>query len=1117
MPQIPNEPLDKDRLHSIGLSGPSPEKFEPSLRHPAISVIVAFSDHTPLDPIVDALARQTAGAAAEYILVDASQVLDERTVCRKVYQAAADGLDIRYHRIKRGGRAKANNYGIYQSTAELVLLLADDFIPTPGLVAEHLALHARQPERNIVGIGPGIFDPKMKVRKFMRWLDDSGELMGVSFLHGNSGIPDNYFCAANTSAKKTLLFAAGLFDEDFPYDAWDDYELGIRLSRIGMKSVYLPAAIAHHLHDIPVRERRRAMRNAGESAALFERKHPGLCAWREKFREDPWRLEMAAWRALLKALVLHDRQALDRYYRLTLDRSFVAAYRRHAADPRTLQAKALLLAGQTARAEDLYEQLCAHGKGDAESWANLGKIHCLREAWDQAERCCRKALALDPALAEAFACLGSVQEARGNPAGAIASYRRSVELKPAVGETHRMLANALLASNRPGEAVVHLRQAIQFGSQHPGIYDNLGRALAETGETDEAAMALRAGLRIDPADPALRDRLKNVLSKLDDYSDWILRYDTLTEDDRVAIKRHLAALPGRPCISLLVPLGNVPAHILRAMIDSVLRQFYPDWELLLAGDDAALARARGIMGRFPDPRIRLLAAVHGEPTPAAMNRALEQARGDYCAWLDADGVLTEHALYAVACELNRNPRTELLYSDEDRLDERGRRGDPDFKPDWNPDLLLSNNYLARLCAYSTARLRALGGWRPETGDGAEWDLALRAAEQLPPGDIRHIPHVLYHARTAMPEADAIPILRAHLARCDIPAEAVLNTHGRPQIRYPIPTPPPRVSLIIPTRNGYDILSRCIESISSRTTWPNYEIIVVNNQSDDPRTLEYLKQLERRPDFKVLPYDALFNYSAINNFAVRHASGDVIGLLNNDIAVITPDWLEEMVGHALRPEIGAVGAMLYYPDDTIQHAGVILDFSSGAGHAVHRFNRFPRGHRGPRDRALQVQNLSAVTAACLVMRRDVYEQVDGLDEALRVAFNDVDLCLRLRARGYRILWTPHAECYHHEHYSRGVDDTAGKRKQTAQEFNFLKERWGSDSASTADFSYNPNLALTKGDFALAFPPRASNPWSAWQTPVRKENAEAKSERNAACPCGSGKRYKHCHGRLGMRLQ
>ncbi len=335
MVDVLEETTNRDRPRPIGPIGPGPEKPGASLSRPGISVVIAFSDHTLLDPIVQALACQTVGTAVfEAILVDAIHVLDEQTVRRKVEQAAAAGLDIRYERIKRGGRAAANNYGIQQARAELVLLLADDFAPLPGLVAEHLALHDRQPQRHIVGVGPGIFPPQEKMSSFMRWLEDSGELMGVSFTRKDAVIPENFFCAGNTSAKKALLFAAGLFDEDFPYDAWDDYELGVRLSRIGMRTVYLPGAVAYHRHDVPVRERRRQMKRAGESAAIFERKHPGPHAWQKACRYAPWCVELAAQWWLIKSLVRRDRQARGRYYHLTLHRSFVAAYRRHAAGAR---------------------------------------------------------------------------------------------------------------------------------------------------------------------------------------------------------------------------------------------------------------------------------------------------------------------------------------------------------------------------------------------------------------------------------------------------------------------------------------------------------------------------------------------------------------------------------------------------------------------------------------------------------------------------------------------------------------------------------------------------------------------------------------------------------------
>jgi GT2 family glycosyltransferase len=280
-----------------------------------------------------------------------------------------------------------------------------------------------------------------------------------------------------------------------------------------------------------------------------------------------------------------------------------------------------------------------------------------------------------------------------------------------------------------------------------------------------------------------------------------------------------------------------------------------------------------------------------------------------------------------------------------------------------------------------------------------------------------------------------------------------------------------VTLIIPTRNGYPLLRRCAESIYQKTTYRNFELIIVDNQSNDPDTLNYLLELEKERGVRILRYDAPFNYSAINNFAVQHARGDIVGLLNNDLEVITPEWLEEMVSHAIQPEIGVVGAMLYYPNDTIQHAGVILGVGGVAGHA---HCRQPRGYYGSASRAALCQNLSAVTAACLVVRRRVYEDVGGFDEKnLPVAFNDMDFCLRLLERGYRNIWTPYAEFYHHESATRGYDDTAEKRARFNSECMFVKQRWSELLGN--DPAYNPNLATEWESFRLSCPPRARKPW------------------------------------------
>ncbi|MBC7368845.1 MAG: glycosyltransferase family 2 protein, partial [Undibacterium sp.] len=374
----------------------------------------------------------------------------------------------------------------------------------------------------------------------------------------------------------------------------------------------------------------------------------------------------------------------------------------------------------------------------------------------------------------------------------------------------------------------------------------------------------------------------------------------------------------------------------------------------------------------------------------------------------------------------------------------------------------------------------------------DWDLALRIVGLIQdPARIRHIPKVLYHWR-AIPGSTALlsseknyPVKAAHraltdhFARLKQPVELIAVPGDHWRVKYPLPAQPPLVSLLIPTRNGLKFLQRCVDSILAKTTYPNYEIVIVDNASDDPATLAYLQSLTDRTHAKlsaigsklsarVVPYPAPFNYSAINNFAAQHARGTVLGLLNNDLEVIHGDWLDEMVSQALRPGIGCVGAMLYYPNDTIQHAGVIIGLGGVAGHA---FRDFARNTEGVFNRARLVQNYGAVTAACLVIRKEIFDQVKGLDDKnLAVAFNDIDFCLRVRAAGYRNLWTPFAELYHHESVSRGAEDTPEKHERFRLEVEHMMKRWATELKH--DPAYNPNLTLELTDFTLAAPPR---PW------------------------------------------
>jgi glycosyltransferase involved in cell wall biosynthesis len=587
----------------------------------------------------------------------------------------------------------------------------------------------------------------------------------------------------------------------------------------------------------------------------------------------------------------------------------------------------------------------------------------------------------------------------------------------------------------------------------------------------------------------LRRQLRNEIETKYEYSEWIERYDTLTDANRAAIRRHIDQLSYQPLISLVMPVYNPPEKWLRRAVESVKRQLYSKWELCIADDASVEPAISRILKEYSanDSRIKVIFRKDNGHISAASNTAFELAAGEFVAFLDHDDELSEHALYMVAVELNEHRDADLLYSDEDKIDQAGRRYDPYFKPEWNPALFLAQNFICHLAVYRTSIIRKVGGLRLGYEGAQDWDLALRVTESIPPTGIRHIPHVLYHWRavagsTAIAEDQKKYVkeaqkrtLQSHFDRIMKKVEILPAADQYWRIKYQLSEPPPKVSIIIPTRNGLEFLNRCLESIYKKTTYCNYELIVVDNQSDDPNLLDYLAQLERGGRIRILRYDAPFNYAALNNFAVQNADGQIVALLNNDLEVIASDWLEEMVSHAVQPDIGAVGAMLYYPNDTIQHAGVVLGIGSPPpGVAAHVYKKSPRGFRGQSSRALLCQNLSAVTAACLAVRRQVFEEVGGLDEHnLSIAFNDIDFCLRVRESGYRNLWTPYAELYHYESASRGYENTPAKRDRFEKEKRYMKQRWG--NLLVNDPAYNPNLALGRAPFMLAFPPRITKPW------------------------------------------
>jgi GT2 family glycosyltransferase/glycosyltransferase involved in cell wall biosynthesis len=608
------------------------------------------------------------------------------------------------------------------------------------------------------------------------------------------------------------------------------------------------------------------------------------------------------------------------------------------------------------------------------------------------------------------------------------------------------------------------------------------------------------------------------------YSAWVAAYDTLTPESADHIRGKLAGLTRRPLISVLMPTYNTPEKLLVAAIESVRRQLYENWELCIADDASKEPHVRRVIERYQkrDRRIKAVFRETNGHISAASNDALALAQGEFIALLDHDDEIRPHALACVALELDRHPNADLVYSDEDKIDENGHRYDHYFKPDWNPDLFVVQNFVSHLGVYRTLLVREVGGFRVGYEGSQDWDLAMRVIERSADARIRHIPLILYHWRS-VPGSTAMligaktyatraaeKVITEHFIRTGVNATITPTKGSYWRVHYPIPDPAPRVTLIIPTRNRLEVLKPCVESLLAKTTYPNFGILIVDNDSDDPETIAYLRELTAReggegrkekgegvtenyssvlvaerasvsPDgeslaasatkegpVRVISFPGEFNFSAINNFGVRHTDAPIVGLLNNDLEVIHGDWLDEMVSHALRPEIGCVGAKLYYPDDRIQHAGVILGIG---GVAAHAWQTHPRGSAGQAHRNVLQQNLSAVTAACLVIRREVYEEVGGLEEEqLKVAFNDVDFCLKVRAAGYRNLWTPFAELYHHESASRGAEDTLEKRDRFRSEVEYMTNKWG--DALVNDPAYNPNLTLTINDFTLALPPR---PW------------------------------------------
>ena len=564
------------------------------------------------------------------------------------------------------------------------------------------------------------------------------------------------------------------------------------------------------------------------------------------------------------------------------------------------------------------------------------------------------------------------------------------------------------------------------------------------------------------------------------YPEWVERFDVIGDQKRDAIRAAVNGFKYRPLLSVIMPVYNVPPKFLEKAIASVRSQLYPNWELCIADDASTDPEIRDVLTEQSkqDDRIKVVYREQNGHISAASNSALDLAEGEFVVLLDHDDELPEHALYHVAKLLNQHPDADLIYSDEDKITEAGQRYDPYFKPDFDPLLFLAQNMISHLGVYRTALVREIGGFRLGFEGSQDWDLALRVVEKTARDRIHHIPRVLYHWRavegsTALATEEKSYVVNAgqravaeHLTRTGVTAEVV----GAPEaphlnrVIFQRTRLGKKISIIIPTRDRADLLSVCVGSILDKSKYRNFEIVVVDNGSVENKTFELFQSWQ--PDYiKVIRDDSPFNFSKLNNKAAKKASGDILCFLNNDIEVKSEDWLEEMASFVTQPHVGCVGARLWYPSGELQHGGVLLGIGGIANHAHYKA---ARGFQGYFGRAVLHQEFSAVTAAALMMRAEVFSEVEGFEEGLAVAFNDIDLCLRVREAGYRNVWTPYAELIHHESVSRGIEDNAEKIARFNREVDFMKDRWG--KVLFNDPAYNPNLSIDNDDFGLAWPPR-----------------------------------------------
>lgn len=631
--------------------------------------------------------------------------------------------------------------------------------------------------------------------------------------------------------------------------------------------------------------------------------------------------------------------------------------------------------------------------------------------------------------------------------------------------------------------VKQVKVIFKYGDNKESVTINVKEEVKDRSKSDKAKKVLRM-INIPNIKKGIKEVSKNGIKKTyykvkskvrtsvvaeQNYDAW---FRAISPSEEELERQRNEKFNFTPLISIVVPTYNTKPDFLKAMIESVRNQTYSNWELCIADGASTNQDTINMLKEYEkiDNRIKVKYLKENYMISGNTNEGLKLVSGDYVALLDHDDLLTENALYEYIVVLNKDKDYEFIYSDEDKIDEKELEYfGPHFKQDWAPDTLRSYNYITHFSVFSKTLLEKAGDFNSEFDGSQDFDIILRLTENAK--KVYHIPKILYHWRvhngSTAAGIDVKPYaieagrraIEEHLKRKGIKGIVKRgNFSGCYKVEYEI-VGNPKVSIIIPNKDQAKTLKKCVDSILQKSTYKNYEIIIVENNSVEPQTTKYYEQISKNDKVKIVKWDKEFNYAAINNFGVKQASGDYILLLNNDTEVIKSKWIEELLMHAQMNDVGIVGGKLYYPDDTIQHAGIVVGVNGVADHIGKGFGRYENGHMG---RLLIKQNVSAVTGACLMIRKNVYEEVGGLTEEFAVAFNDIDLCMKVREKGYNIVFNPYVELYHYESKSRGLEDTPEKLERFNKEIELFYSKWGKN---IIDPYYNINFSRKLANYSL----------------------------------------------------